>query len=221
MAFSDWSTVDAENDTSSGINIAENCPAANVNNWGRRIMAQLRAAFNPVLDTFFASTTLAQARTALGVPEGSTSMTAFSGLTNEANKVPYMTGSDGWATSGLTSFMRTVLDDGDAATARATLGAVGVTASSISSGSGYITFNISGTAFKLSWASGTATANTSTSISFPSAYSSWAKAWVSGGDNDTAATQNNPTITATSTTAATVTNANPASIAVTVFAIGV
>lgn len=97
MAFSDWSTVDSENDTSSGINIAEGCPAANMNNWGRRIMAQLRSAFNPVLATFFAASTLADARTALGVTGGSTSLSNLAALTNTANKVPYMTGSDGWA----------------------------------------------------------------------------------------------------------------------------
>jgi microcystin-dependent protein len=97
IAFSDWSTVDADNNTTSGINIAEGCPAANVNNWGRRIMSQLRSAFNPALDAFFASSSLAAARSALGVTGGSTSLNNLANLTNTANKIPYMTGADGWA----------------------------------------------------------------------------------------------------------------------------
>lgn len=170
MSFSDWSTVDSENDTTSGINIAENCPAANVNNWGRRIMAQLRAAFNPILDTFFASTTLSQARTALGVPEGSTSLTNFSGLTNAANTLPYMTGSDAWATTSLTSFARTLLDDGDAATALATLGALGGSVTTTGSGSS-LNITIGGVTYRVQFATGTGQSSEGTqSITWPVAF---------------------------------------------------
>jgi len=66
MAFSSWSTDNASNVTVGGISIAENCPAANVNNAIREVMAEVRAAFNPALDPFQASTTVAGARTALG-----------------------------------------------------------------------------------------------------------------------------------------------------------
>lgn len=213
MAFSDWGTTDAENDTSSGINIAEGCPAANVNNWGRRIMAQLRSAFNPILDSFFASTTLAQARTALGVPEGSTSMTAFGALTNAANKLPYMTGSDAWSTTDLTSFARTLLDDGNAATVLATLGVSvsgGATSGSIALGT-----------FKFQWKDGTAAANTTTAITYPSAFTSWSRAICTGGSTDPNAEENNPIVSSTSTTAATVANSRDESSSVTILAWGV
>jgi microcystin-dependent protein len=60
-------------------------------------MAQLRSAFNPALDAFFASSSLAAARSALGVTGGSTSLNNLANLTNTANKIPYMTGSDAWA----------------------------------------------------------------------------------------------------------------------------
>jgi hypothetical protein len=66
MAFGSWSTTAGSNTTIGGISIAEGCPPSNLNNAQREMMAELRVAFNPALDTFHATASLAAARTALG-----------------------------------------------------------------------------------------------------------------------------------------------------------
>jgi hypothetical protein len=46
MAVTDWSTTPGSNTTISGINIAEGCAPANINNAIRQIMADVRVVYN-------------------------------------------------------------------------------------------------------------------------------------------------------------------------------
>lgn len=50
MAVSDWSTTAASNTSIDGINIAENCPAGNMNGAVRAIMSAVRVMYNALPD---------------------------------------------------------------------------------------------------------------------------------------------------------------------------
>jgi len=69
----------------------------------------------------------ATALTSIGGQPLDAGLTSISGLTTAADKMPYTTASDTYAVTPLTSFARTLLDDADASTARATLGVGGYT----------------------------------------------------------------------------------------------
>jgi hypothetical protein len=64
-----------------------------------------------------------------GFQASDATLTALAALVTAANKMIYATGVDTFATADLTAFARTLLDDADAATARATLGIVSASTS--------------------------------------------------------------------------------------------
>ena len=98
-------------------------------------------------------------------------LTAIAALTTAANKLIYATGSDTFATTDLTSFARTLLDDADAATACQTLGAVRVAAMSLAN-PGYIKLQVgtSSQFFMVAWGTCSIAANGSTTVNYAASF---------------------------------------------------
>lgn len=76
----------------------------------------------PIANGGTGATTAGAALTALGGQPIDATLTALAGLATGADKLAYSTGTDTFSQADLTSFARTLLDDANAATARATLG---------------------------------------------------------------------------------------------------
>ena len=87
---------------------------------GTAALMTVTAAARTVLD----DTTVGAMLTTLGGQPLDSELTAIAGLTSAADRLPYFTGSGTAALATYTAFARTLDDDPDAATARATLGLV-------------------------------------------------------------------------------------------------
>lgn len=166
MPVGDYSTTPGSNTSISGINIAENCTPANINNAIRQLMADIATGLDD--GTFIGGASYQPLEATL---------TALAAVTTAANKLIYATGSDTFATTDLSAFGRTLIDDANAAAARATLGVFDVSASSLAN-PGYITFS---NGFKVQWGSGSLAGNSSGSISYGSPFATFAVCVVSGG----------------------------------------
>lgn len=97
------------------------------NTWVDDLTADANAA-RPITAGGTGATSASAARTALGVAIGSdvqaydAGLQSIAGLTTAADRMIYTTASDVYATTALTPFARTVLDDADASTVLSTLG---------------------------------------------------------------------------------------------------
>lgn len=120
----DWSTTAGSNTTVDGVNIAEGCPAANVNNAIRSTLALIRASFSSGLQTFLdgtaalpvanggtGGTTAAAARTALGVAASgaNTDITSLSAPALGAATATTATGGTNTTQVATTAFVTTAL----------------------------------------------------------------------------------------------------------------
>lgn len=218
MAVSDWSTTASSNLTVGSENIAENCPPGNLNNAIREVMAQTRGVLTDAAISVIAQATVAEIRTALGVPASSAPVTALGTVTPAANKLPYFTSGSAAAVTDLTAFARTLLDDTDAAAARTTIGAVGLDAISLGN-PGYVRLKVGASIFMIAWGTATASANGYTTVNYATPFPTASFAVISGGIASPAAQDNGPVVTSCSTTSFAMYSA--ADIAVTTFYIAV
>lgn len=205
MAVDSWSTTPTNNGSVLGIDISEGCAAANMNDALRQAMADIKAKFDTVASS-----------SGVGLQPADATLTALAGVTTSADKVIYATGADAFATTTLTAFARTLLDDADAATALATLGAMQGSFSG-SATSGTVTINFGATAFKIQWKDCTIPTGTS-SQNFPVAHTTWARSWINGDDG---AGDLSIRVTGNSTTAATISSVAGSSASCTLFSFGV
>lgn len=173
----DWSSTPGSNTLVDGINIAEGCPAGNVNNAMRSIMALVRNTFANGLKTFLSGsaplpeanggtgqTTLAAARTAMGA--------AASGANNDITALLALTTALGVAQGGT-----------GATTAADALSALGISVSG-SASSGKIVIPLSGATFALTWRDHTLPPSSSSTYAYGDGhtFSSWARGWFNGDD---------------------------------------
>lgn len=97
MAFSDWSTTATSNGSVLGIDIAENCASANLNNGLREAMAQLRAAVSTALTNFLAGTAgLPVANGGTGATTAADALTSLGALEDDYRDLPIVTKTTGW-----------------------------------------------------------------------------------------------------------------------------
>lgn len=122
VAVSDWFTTASANTNCDGTNIGENCPAGNVNDAIRKVMAAVRSLFSDFWIGVFGATDQATARAALGAAQGTNATNSIAAVTPATDTFPYFTGASTAATTALTAFARTLLDDADANAFMATLG---------------------------------------------------------------------------------------------------
>ncbi|MQW85765.1 hypothetical protein [Sinorhizobium saheli] len=79
-------------------------------------------AARPITAGGTGATSASAARAALGAQASSAALTSIAGLVTSADKMIYTTAADAYATTALTPFVRTLLDDATAAAALTTLG---------------------------------------------------------------------------------------------------
>jgi len=97
-------------------------PAANMLPYFTSTTAASTTSLTAFARTILDDADAATVRTTISAQTLNANLTAISGLTSAANKLPYFTGTGTAATTDLSAFGRSLIDDADAAAARNTLG---------------------------------------------------------------------------------------------------
>lgn len=201
MAVSDWSTTAADNTNTLGIALGEGAMAvASINNALREIMAQVKTK-TVSQDALIGSG-------ATGAQPLDTQLTALAATSPVSDQFLYFTSTTTAAAATVTSFIRTLMDDTDAATACATLGAIRVTAMTLGN-PGYVKLQVaSGQYLMVAWGTCSIAANTTTAISYAASFPNASFAVVNAGRQATGAQDNDPFVSACSTSGCTVYSAS-------------
>lgn len=211
MPVSSWSTTAASNGSTLGIDIAENCAAANINNAAREMMAQLKAKFDSI-DAAIGSGSYQPL---------DTDLTAIAALVSAADKLPYATGSGTWALADFTSFGRQVAALGDANALAALISVISL--SSVTFGTNTISLSLVLSAshtLLIQGGTGTLAANSTGTITFPTAYSTAPVCIVNGGSSNTSNEGDVHLYSAASTTGISIANSTIPACTYAWFAIG-
>ena len=174
----DLSATAGSNSIIEGVNVAEGCPAGNLNDGVRGLAAAVRNTFTSALQTFLAGTV------PLPIANGGTAGTSAVTARTALGAAAAGTNSDITALTALTTAI-TLAQGGtgatDAATARTNIGAIGVTAASLAS-PGYIKLT---NGFMIQWGTVSVGPNSTGTVTFPTAFTTFGISTIGGGDSNT------------------------------------
>ncbi|SES08769.1 hypothetical protein [Sphingobium sp. YR768] len=194
MAVADWNTDPSLNTSIGGINIAENCPAGNVNNAIRELMAEFAAWLDG----------------GSGFQPSDATLSALAAVTTATNKLIYAASADVFETADLTAFARSILAMTSGFQIAQAIGAVSVNSANLAN-PGHLRFVIGDKHFQVGWGTFTASANGYTSIAYSAPFPTASFPVMSGvGEFSSTAQDNNPGLSSASTTGFQVFNASNA-----------
>lgn len=210
MAVEDWSTTAASNTAIAGINIAENCPPGNMNNMGRELMAAIAV---------WRDGAIAALGDAADYQPLDASLTALAALVTAANKGLYFTAADTPATFDISAYGRTLANMADAAALRTNLGAITITAASLTA-NGYVKINISGTDLMIQWGTQSCAGNATATVTYSQSFTTFGVLVGSGGPT-TLSQEGDVHVTASGLSTGTITNTSSSTSTFYFIAIGV
>lgn len=211
MPVSSWSTTAADNGSTLGIDIAENCAAANMNNAAREMMAQIKDKF----DSIDSASGGGDAQ-----PSDAT-LTALAALVTAADQFIYATGVDAFSMAAITSFGRSLVALGDANSLAALISVISLSSVTFGTNTISLALVLSGShTLLIQGGTGSLGGNSAGSITFPTAYNTAPVVIVSGGQSGSSSEGDIHPTSAASTSAQAIVNSAPSSGFYSWFSIG-